>query len=207
MPRPLPVHVREATGSDPAAVRDHILEAALRVICEKGLAEASTRAIATEAQIGAGTLYNYFDDRQQLVALAILHHTHRLAGPISSFPSRAGEGTVAGNLRHFATLVDAVLVAVVPLIAAAFADPELLAELRREMHANDPSLMGGVVVTEYLRTEQGLGRVRADADCEAAASAVVSLCHDLAFQRYLHGHTGPRDLPDREIDLIASALS
>lgn len=207
MPRPLAAGVQQATGGDSAAVREHILDAAHRVIAEQGLAAASTRAIATEAQIGAGTLYNYFDDRLELVALAILHHTHRLAQPIAAFPARAGRGTVRSNLRHFATTVDAVLVEVVPLMAAAFADTALLEKLRTAMHADDPAIMGARVVSQYLRAERDLGRVRSDADCEAAASVIVSLCHDLAFQRYLHGDTGRRQVPNRELDLVAAALS
>jgi AcrR family transcriptional regulator len=207
MPRPLPANVRAATGGDPGAVRDHILEAAHRVIERQGLAGASTRAIATEAEIAAGTIYNYFGDRQQLVASAILHHTHAIAHPLLAFPERAGKATVADNLRLFAKQVDAVLVDVVPLIAAAFADPELLDRLRREMAANDPSAMGIAVVGAYLRAEVALGRVSPDADCDAAASTVVSLCHDLAFQRYLHGHTGRRSVPAKELDLIARAIT
>lgn len=207
MPRPLPPAVRAATGGDPAAVRDHILDAAHRVIESHGLAAASTRAIAAEAEIGSGTIYNYFDDRLQLVAQAILHHTHQLAQPLAAFPERAGRATVAQNLRHFAKLVDTVLVEVVPLMAAAFAEPELLDTLRLEMVAHDPSAAGVEVVTVYLEAERELGRVARDADCAAAASTIVSLCHDLAFQRYLHGDTGRRTAPTRELDLIASALT
>ena len=71
MPRPLPPHVvARAGGSETEAVRDHILDAALRVIVTQGLAAASTRAVAAEAGIGAGTVYNYFDNRLQLLAHA-----------------------------------------------------------------------------------------------------------------------------------------
>ena len=198
--------MRAATGGDPAAVRDHILDAAHRVIEGHGLSAASTRAIAAEAEIGSGTIYNYFDGRLQLVAQAILHHTHQLALPLAAFPDRAGRSTVSRNLRHFAKLVDTVLVEVVPLMAAAFADPELLDTLRDEMAAHDPSAAGVEVVTSYLEAECELGRVATGADCGAAAATVVALCHDLAFQRYLHGHTGERKVPTRELDLIASAL-
>jgi AcrR family transcriptional regulator len=208
MPRPLPTHVLEATGGgEPDAVRAHLLAATLRVIEAQGLAGASTRAIAAEAEVGAGTLYNYFDDRLQLLARAILFHTHELAEPIGRFAERAGTATVAKNLRAFAKLVDTVLAGVVPLMGAAFAEPELLATLRQEMAADDPSVMGARVLTDYLVAERELGRVRPDADCTAAASIVVSLCHDLAFQRYLFGHGGRSTVPARELDLVVAALS
>jgi hypothetical protein len=67
--------------------------------------------------------------------------------------------------------------------------------------------MGTAVVVAYLRAEVELGRVAPDADCAAAAATVVSLCHDLAFQRYLHGHTGRRLVPAKELDLVVAAIS
>lgn len=210
MPRPLPTHVLEATGGgEPEAVRAHLLAATLRVVEAHGLAGASTRAIAAEAEVGAGTLYNYFDDRRHLLARTILHHTHELAEPIGRFTERAGTGTVAGNLRDFTDLVESVVAEVVPLMGAAFAEPELLRAIRTEMAVDDPAAMGARVLTDYLVAERDLGRVRADADCEAAAGLVVGRCHDLAFQRYLFGHVdaGRATVPVRELDLIAAALT
>lgn len=49
MPRPLPAHVLTSTGGDSEAVRNHILDAAHRVVVSRRLAAASTRAIANEA--------------------------------------------------------------------------------------------------------------------------------------------------------------
>jgi AcrR family transcriptional regulator len=208
MPRPLPAHVRDATaGGDPDAVRSHILAAALRVMEAEGMKGASTRAIAAEAEVGAGTLYNYFDDRLQLLAQAILRRTHEVAEPIGRFPERAGAATVAANLRAFADLVHAVVAAVVPLMGAAFAEPDLLTALRREMHADDPAAMGATVLTTYLLAERDGGRVRADADCAAAASLVVGRIHDLAFQRYLFGGDVAETVPDDELALVVAAIT
>src|SRR3990172_2015437 len=122
MPRPLGARVLASTGGDIDAVRNHILDAAHRVISEHGLAAASTRLIATEAGIGAGTVYNYFDNRLQLLARAILRRARILAEPIADLPSRAGADSVADNLQYFALVGATILDELVPLIAAAFSD-------------------------------------------------------------------------------------
>ncbi len=130
MPRPLPAHVQKATGGDTRAVREHILDAAYQVIVARGLSGASTRAIAAEADIGAGTLYNYFDNRLQLLAHAILRRIELLSRPVGDLPERAGKYTVAANLRYFARRISPTLDELVPLGAAAFSDPELLSVMR-----------------------------------------------------------------------------
>jgi AcrR family transcriptional regulator len=209
MPRPLPARVVAATAGHHDAVRDHILDAAHRVIARHGLAAASTRAIAAEAGIGAGTLYNYLDNRLQLLARSILRRAHLLSQPLADLPSRAGSGTVAGNLRDFAHQVTTVLDQLVPLFAAAFSDADLLHALRHEIstgaHAAGTSAAGPV--ERYLLAERELGRIAPDADCSAAAALVVSLCHDRAFHRFFRGETGDPKPLGREIDLIAHAVT
>jgi AcrR family transcriptional regulator len=209
MPRPLPAHVLAFTGGDLDAVRDHILAAAHRVIASHGLAAASTRAIAAEAGVGAGTLYNYFDDRLQLLAQSILRRARILSQPLAGLPSRAGTDTVANNLQHFARQVATILDELVPLFAAAFSDTGLLDSLRHEM-GTSTRLAGPFPidpVERYLLGERELGRVAPDADCRAAASLVVSLCHDRAFHRYFRGETGRPKSLTQEIDFITRALT
>jgi len=207
MPRQLPARVREATGGEAEAIREHILDAAYRVIVLRGLAGASTRAIATEAEIGAGTVYNYFDNRLQLLAQAMLRRIQLLSGPVKDLPERAGKFSVAENLRYYARCISSTLDELVPLGAAAFSDPRLLAVMRRE-HANVGSVHGSVnVLSRYLKAEQELGRVGASADLQAAAAIVFRICHDQAFHRYLQGGKPQPAVLNREIDFVARALA
>lgn len=207
MPKPLPDHIREATGGDPEAVRTYLLDAAHRVIATRGLAAASTRHIATEAGVAGGTLYNYFDDRVELIAATILRRAHVLAQPISQLAERAGTRTVETNLTWFARRADAVLEELVPLIAATFGEPDLLARLRDELADSDPSHLATAGLVDYLRAEQDLGRVAAGIDPDAAADTIVSLGHDRAFQRFLRGEaTSPGDGMAHQIRFIVGAL-
>lgn len=207
MPRPLRPPVRAITEGDPAAIRRHILDAAYRVIQGNGLAGASTRAIAEEAGLAAGTLYNYFGNHLQLLAKAIVHNAKSLTHPVADFPSHAGQGTVAGNLQHFTRQAALVLGQLVPTFAAAFSNGELLAALRREIADAEPLSDPARVIEQYLLAERDLGRVSPDADCSAAASLIVSICHADAFQRYLEGSGGTTESREREIALITRSLT
>src|SRR5262245_40347855 len=210
MPRPLPEHVVAFTGGSHDAVRDLILDAALRVIERDGLAAAYTRAIAEEAGLAAGTLYNYFDNRRQLLVRALFRRMHVASAPLGDIPSHAGKDTVAGNLREFARLVGDILEQLVPLFAAAFSDAGLLVALRQELQVVRGPPAGPFAphpVETYLLAERDLGRIAPDADCRAAAALFVSLCHDRAFHRLFSGHASPPRPLDAELDLIAHALS
>lgn len=208
MPRPLPPSVLASTAGDANAVRDHILDAAHRVIARDGLAAASTRAIAEEAGLGVGTLYNYFDDRLQLLAGAILRRTEVLSRPLSHLPSMAGSGEVASNLRISAERIEEVLDDLVPLVAAAFANVDLLDALRHETsQGHDTGPFRIDPIERYLNAERELGRIAADADCRSAASLVMSLCHDSAFGRFFHGQGARRKSITGELDLIAHAVT
>ena len=211
MPRPLSPDVMASTAGEHEAVRAHILEAAHRVITARGLAAASTRAIATEAGIGAGTLYNYFEDRLDLLAGAIRRRAQTHIASLADLPTLVGKGTIAGNLREIVRRVGAILEELVPLFAAAFSDPELHDQLL-DAHrggispgSHEARVPAALPIERYLLAEREAGRLVPEADCRAAASLLISLCHDRAFQQFLHG--GPSRLISREVELIASALT
>jgi AcrR family transcriptional regulator len=208
MPRPLAPDVVASTAGERDAVRDHILDAAHRVIVRDGLAQASTRSIAEEAGVAIGTLYNYFEDRLELVAQSMLRRARVLSGPLHQLPSSAGSGTVADNLRRFASALSDMLDRLIPLFAAAFSDGELLEAIRRTMAGGHGSSGPFAVhpIEAYLEAEQALGRVREDADCRAAASLVLSLCHERAFLDHFFGRTGRRTSIASQIGFIAGSI-
>jgi AcrR family transcriptional regulator len=50
-----------------AARKEQILDGAARVFAEKGFARATTREIAEAADVSEGTIYNYFDSKEELL--------------------------------------------------------------------------------------------------------------------------------------------
>ena len=56
-----------------AARQEQILEAAAIVFSTKGYERATTREIAEAADVSEGTLYNYFDNKIELLNLEFVH--------------------------------------------------------------------------------------------------------------------------------------
>jgi AcrR family transcriptional regulator len=81
-------------------LRAHLIATAARLLDERGSAGLSVRDIAREAQVADGALYNYFEDKEDLLAHALLAHVGAVMS--AAPPMRApGTGTVTGNLGYF----------------------------------------------------------------------------------------------------------
>jgi hypothetical protein len=99
------------------------------------------------------------------------------------------------------------LLAFAPLMTIVMARPEL--RPRPAGAAAGPDRERAIVpVRAYLDAEARAGRLRADADLEAAAALLVGACHDLAFHRAMHADTSPVDpgLPQRLVDTLLAGL-
>src|SRR4030088_1525742 len=81
-------------------LRDHLIATAARLIEQRGGAGIGVRDIAREAQVADGVLYNYFADKEDLLANALLAHVGSVMAGMPGMPE-AGTGTVAENLRSF----------------------------------------------------------------------------------------------------------
>jgi AcrR family transcriptional regulator len=81
-------------------LREHLIATAARLIAQRGTAGLAVRDIAREAQVADGVLYNYFEDKDDLLAQALLAHVGSVMASRAPAP-QAGNGTVAENLRLF----------------------------------------------------------------------------------------------------------
>jgi TetR/AcrR family fatty acid metabolism transcriptional regulator len=77
------------------ARREQIVEAATRVFAEKGFRRATTREVAREAGVSEGTIYNYFEDKDDLL-MAILHRLNETERRVEDF-----EEDTATDFRGF----------------------------------------------------------------------------------------------------------
>ena len=89
--------LRDGDGRD---LREYLIATAARLIGERGSAGLAVRDIAREAQVADGVLYNYFEDKEDLLAHALLAHVGSVMQAAPRMPA-AGTGTVADNLRLF----------------------------------------------------------------------------------------------------------
>jgi AcrR family transcriptional regulator len=63
-----------------------VLEAAARVLVERGYASATTNRIASEAGVSVGTVYEYFADKEEIYGALIRQELERLVTRVSSQP-------------------------------------------------------------------------------------------------------------------------
>jgi AcrR family transcriptional regulator len=180
----------------PAGTRAQLVDAAERVLRTRGLARATTKEIAREAGCAEGTLYLHFADKLDLVRAVHEKLLPAFVEVVRHLPGRAGTGTVEGNLTEVASSALRLYRDLLPLGSSLFADPELLARFRALLaeRGGGPQLAWEPVVA-YLRAEQALGRVAADADPAAAAALLLGACQQLVFVELM---TGPEALPFRD---------
>jgi AcrR family transcriptional regulator len=85
--------------------RASIVRAAAQVLSRRGYDGATTNHIAARAGVSIGTLYEYFRDKQQVVAAVLDEHLSQgealLAARVASFPNEALSGPIEVMLGFF----------------------------------------------------------------------------------------------------------
>ncbi len=206
-------------NSDGPNLRDYLIATAARLIDQRGSAGLAVRDIAREAQVADGVLYNYFEDKDDLLAHALLVHVGTVMASAPQMPS-AGTGTVQGNLRLFVDSGLAVLERVVPAFAGLLSQPGVLSRFHamvggdaafgaaagdsgnvdqqagqgtgpRDAGPRDAGPRGlPETLTSYLRAEQQLGRIDPAADIDAASMLIIGAIHGQVLPRVLFNPPG-----------------
>ena len=182
-------------------VREQLFAAADRVLARTGPAGLTTRAITAEAGVANGVLHRHFPDLDAFLTEFAASRLAALADSAASLPSRAGHGSVAGNLTDATVaLFGPGALALMNLVAAR---PGLRPALE---HATAPA-GGGIGDVEsqfaaYLDAEKELGRIAPSADTQALAFTLIGAVHHLVL-------TNPAGLPDlpQRVGRIVAALT
>lgn len=181
--------------------RERMVEAAERVMRSKGLAHATTKEIAREAGYSEGAIYKHFDSKEELFIRVLTERLPLFAGIVRELPRRAGREAVGDVLEEVAGAALAFYGESFPMSVSVFSEPGLLARHREEMRRRGagPQKANEALVV-YLEAERGLGRVREDADAEAAAAMLLGAC----FQRAFFGSfSGKGVIPAQEEGFVA----
>jgi AcrR family transcriptional regulator len=185
-------------------LREHLVAAAARLIARHGTAGLTVRAIAREAEVADGVLYNHFTDKEELLALALHSHVETVMSSAPPPPS-AGEGTVEENLRAHTTRSLGVLIAILPAFAGVFSQPKVLAGFTALPIPGEAPLHSALA--RYLRDEQRLGRVNPAANVDAAVAMVLGACHELVLPHVFYGSPATElTVPPGFVDQLVTTL-
>jgi AcrR family transcriptional regulator len=168
--------LRDGSGQN---LRDYLIATAARLIDQRGTAGLAVRDIAREAKVADGVLYNYFEDKEDLLAHALLAHVGNVMASSPQLLPPPGEGTVAENLRQFIDGGIARLVRVVPAFAGLLSQPKVLSRF----HA----MVGGDAAFDSASADEGAGAQR-DGDTPDNG--------DVPDDGDAHGPAGERGLPE-----------
>jgi AcrR family transcriptional regulator len=190
-----------------AQTREVILDAALSVIRERGLAKATTKAIAQAAGFSEAALYKHFADKEEIF-LGVLQERSPGFPPLQAALSAApGSASVEANLTAIAAAAVEFYHYNFPLLASIFAEPAIFDAHRRRLselgigpHKPNHAVAG------YLRGEQKLGRVRADADADAAADLLMGACFQHAFLSHYQGRDADAGVAPRYAAMLLPTL-
>jgi AcrR family transcriptional regulator len=170
------------TGVAIRDVREHLFDAAERVLLRYGPNALTSRAVTTEAGCAKGVLHRHFTDFDAFLAEFVLDRIGRMDAQAAALLDAAGTGTVTANLAAALTaLYNSVAVATVGLVAAR---DGLRARLREAWPAGVPVLTEGMVmITSYLTAEQERGRIAAGAEVDMLGPALLGGVHMLFVSR------------------------
>jgi AcrR family transcriptional regulator len=117
-------------------LREYLIATAARLIAQRGTGALTVREIAREAQVADGVLYNYFEDKEDLLANALLAHVASVMGSAPPLLPEPGTGTIADNLRRFIDGGLEVLIRVTPAFAGLFTQPKVLVRFHAMVGGN-----------------------------------------------------------------------
>ncbi|GAA2446475.1 helix-turn-helix domain-containing protein [Streptomyces macrosporus] len=188
----------------PVSTRNRILDAAERLMRTIGLAHTTTKEIARAAGCSEAALYKYFASKEELFVHVLEERLPRLGPLLRELEADPGERSVEENLAEIARRAALFYESSFPIAASLYADPRLLKRhhaMMRELGTGPRKPLSAL--SAYLRAERDAGRVRPDADTDAAAALLLGACAQRAFLYDFPG--GER--PEQPVEEFAAALA
>ncbi len=184
-------------------LRERLLDAALAVLRDGGLAAATTKEIARGAGCSEGSLYTYFATKEELLHAVMAERLPPFIPLIHTLLERAGEETLDSQLSEVTRLAVRYYVDMLPIAATILATPELAEGLRRQNMGPHRANEG---LVSYLRLEQRLGRIRAGASLEVAAALLLGACLQRAMNRQFTGQAPDGAADERFVTELVATL-
>jgi AcrR family transcriptional regulator len=162
--------------------RETILEAARRIIDERGLQAATTRNIAELAGCAEGTIYRHFEDKHELFLELFAGSAPEFLDLVHDLPSYAGGPPVEETLTRVGLAALSFYRAVLPFVGGGIVDPELRAQQRMRFSLSERGPLHVFELLErYLAAERTLGRLGSSGSDAGAARALLGAAFGRAY--------------------------
>ncbi len=192
---------RFAAGEDPSK-REQILDGAWRIFKQKGFDAASMNDITKEAGVSKGTIYVYFENKEDLFAALIDRHRNEFA--VSMRNILAGTEEVREGLMLFGTAFANRLICtdMIPAMRSLLGVIDRMPKLSRRFFSAAPNNVK-IVLEEFIRHHIENGSLEVD-DVELAARQFIELSTGTFFKFRLFGELeGP--VPEDELNRVISS--
>lgn len=187
---------------DSPGLREHLLRVTERLIAEQRTEGLTVRRIAQEARVASGVLYNYFTDKEDLLAQGLLAHITTVARTLTP-PPDPGEGSLEANLVAYLQYLLDLHERILPAFAGLLTQPKVVARFNA-LPAEDKGGNLRQHLAAHLHAEQQIGRLAPHVDTNAAATLLVGACYELVLPRlFQQTPTEPLNVPT---EIIASLI-
>lgn len=188
--------------------REEIVAAAAKVMREQGYAHATTKAIAQAAGYSEALLYKHFKDKTEIFTSVLTERLPALGSTLDELMDTAADTPLAANLARLTRITLSFYLESFPIAVSLFSSRELLATHRERVLSRERGPDVPLVrVAEYLRKEARLGRIREEADLDAAASLLLGACFQYAFlASFEDREPSPKEL-DEWAERLAATLT
>lgn len=196
-----PISGRFAAGADPAK-REQILDGAKRVFMKLGFDAASMNDVTREAGVSKGTIYVYFQSKEDLFASLIEREKGRFAEELRDLLAR--DGSVEDRLLQFGLTYARHVVNsdMVPAMRTVIGVIDRMPSLCKRFFASTPS-NAQTVLQDYIERQAQAGTLRVE-DADLASRQFIDLSTSILFKRRLFGEM--TCVPDtKEIDRIVNS--
>ena len=164
------------TGVAIRDAREHLFDAAERVLLRDGPNALTSRAVTAEAGYAKGVLHRHFADFDAFLVELILDRAQRMSVRGQAMRAAVGTGTVVENL--VGALTEVLNSLAVHILALLIGRDELRARIREYRPRGFPVVDEATqMIASYLAAERDLGRVAADADVDMLALSLLGTSH------------------------------
>ena len=192
-PRKLPRQARSQ------AMVEAMLDATARILIRAGREAATTNAIALEAGVSIGSLYQYFPNREAIIAALVHRHGHRIHALVTDAMQPPP-----------ATLDDAITRIVHAVFAAHRLDPALHDALDHDFghgaHAHHHPTTKQAVAEQMALLPATVKAEISCVDADHAPLVVAEIMHSLAHAALVHPRE-PRDAAALERQAVSAVLA